>query len=66
MGACATPGRVFKGKKLAGHMGVNKVTIQNLEIVRVDAEKNLILVKGAIPGPKRSLVTIKKAVKSSK
>ncbi|WFD10387.1 50S ribosomal protein L3 [Tepidibacter hydrothermalis] len=66
MGACATPGRVFKGKKLAGHMGVDKVTIQNLEVVRVDAEKNLILVKGAIPGPKRSLVTIKKAVKSSK
>ncbi|CAH2215224.1 50S ribosomal protein L3 [Tepidibacter aestuarii] len=66
MGACATPGRVFKGKKLAGHMGVDKVTIQNLEVVRVDAEKNLILVKGAIPGAKRSLVTIKKAVKSSK
>ena len=66
MGACATPGRVFKGKKLAGHMGVDKVTIQNLEVVRVDAEKNLVLVKGAIPGPKRSLVTIKKAVKSSK
>lgn len=66
MGACATPGRVFKGKKLAGHMGVDKVTIQNLEVVRIDAEKNLVLVKGAIPGPKRSLVTIKKAVKSSK
>lgn len=66
MGACATPGRVFKGKKLAGHMGVDKVTIQNLEVVRVDAEKNLVLVKGAIPGPKRSLITIKKAVKSSK
>nr|WP_187296328.1 50S ribosomal protein L3 [Tepidibacter mesophilus] len=66
MGACATPGRVFKGKKLAGHMGVDKVTIQNLEVVRVDAEKNLILVKGAIPGAKRSLITIKKAVKSSK
>ncbi|MCT4508657.1 MAG: 50S ribosomal protein L3 [Tepidibacter sp.] len=66
MGACATPGRVFKGKKLAGHMGVDKVTIQNLEVVRIDAEKNLILVKGAIPGAKRSLVTIKKAVKSSK
>ncbi len=66
MGACATPGRVFKGKKLAGHMGSVKVTIQNLEIVRIDAEKNLILVKGAIPGPKRSLITIKKAIKSSK
>jgi large subunit ribosomal protein L3 len=66
MGACATPGRVFKGKKLAGHMGVDKVTIQNLDVVRIDAEKNLILVKGAIPGAKRSLVTIKKAVKSSK
>ncbi|SHK27119.1 50S ribosomal protein L3 [Tepidibacter formicigenes] len=66
MGACATPGRVFKGKKLAGHMGVDKVTVQNLEVVRVDAEKNLVLVKGAIPGAKGSLVTIKKSVKVSK
>ena len=65
MGACSFPGRVFKNKKLAGHMGSVKVTVQNLEVVRVDADKNLILVKGAIPGPKGSMVTIKEAVKSS-
>ena len=63
MGACSFPGRVFKNKKLAGHMGSVKVTVQNLEVVRVDADKNLILVKGAIPGPKGSMVTIKEAVK---
>ena len=66
MGACSFPGRVFKNKKLAGHMGSVKVTVQNLEVVRVDADKNLILVKGAIPGPKGSMVTKKEAVKSSK
>ena len=66
MGACSYPGRVFKNKKLAGHMGSVKVTVQNLEVVRVDADKNLILVKGAIPGPKGSMATIKEAVKSSK
>ena len=66
MGACSLPGRVFKNKKLAGHMGSVKVTVQNLEVVKVDADKNLILVKGAIPGPKGSMVTIKEAVKSSK
>ena len=66
MGACSFPGRVFKNKKLAGHMGSVKVTVQNLEVVKVDAEKNLILVKGAIPGAKGSVVTIKEAVKSSK
>lgn len=66
MGACSFPGRVFKNKKLAGHMGSVRVTVQNLEVVKVDAEKNLILVKGAIPGPKGSVVTIKEAVKSSK
>ena len=66
MGAWSFPGRVFKNKKLAGHMGSVKVTVQNLEVVRVDADKNLILVKGAIPGPKGSMVTIKEAVKSSK
>ena len=66
MGACSFPGRVFKNKKLAGHMGSVKVTVQNLEVVRVDADNNLILVKGAIPGPKGSMVTIKEAVKSSK
>lgn len=66
MGAASFPGRVFKNKKLAGHMGSVKVTVQNLEVVKVDADKNLILVKGAIPGPKGSVVTIKEAVKSSK
>lgn len=66
MGACSFPGRVFKNKKLAGHMGSVKVTVQNLEVVKVDAEKNLILVKGAIPGAKGSVVTIKEAVKYSK
>ena len=66
MGACSFPGRVFKNKKLAGHMGSVTVTVQNLEVVRVDAEKNLILVKGAIPGAKGSVVTLKEAVKSSK
>ena len=66
MGACSFPGRVFKNKKLAGHMGSVTVTVQNLEVVRVDAEKNLILVKGAIPGAKGSVVTVKEAVKASK
>ena len=66
MGACSFPGRVFKNKKLAGHMGSVKVTVQNLEVVRVDAEKNFILVKGAIPGAKGSVVTLKEAVKASK
>ncbi|HSQ33931.1 MAG TPA: 50S ribosomal protein L3 [Peptostreptococcaceae bacterium] len=66
MGAASDPGRVFKGKKLAGHMGSERVTIQNLDVVRVDAENNLILVKGAIPGAKGSLITIKQAVKASK
>ena len=66
MGACSYPGRVFKNKKLAGHMGSVKVTVQNLEVVRVDADKNFILVKGAIPGAKGSVVTIKEAVKASK
>lgn len=66
MGACSYPGRVFKNKKLAGHMGSVRVTVQNLEVVRVDAEKNFILVKGAIPGAKGSVVTIKEAVKASK
>ena len=65
MGACSYPGRVFKNKKLAGHMGSVKVTVQNLEVVRVDADKNFILVKGAIPGAKGSVVTIKEAVKAS-
>jgi large subunit ribosomal protein L3 len=62
-GPAASPGKVFKGKKMPGQMGNKKVTVQNLEVVRVDAEKNLILVKGAVPGPKKSLVTIKETVK---
>lgn len=66
MAAAADPGRVLKGKKLAGRMGNEKVTIQNLEIVRVDAEKNLLLIKGAVPGPKGGLLTIKESVKVSK
>lgn len=64
-GACSDPSKVFKGKKMPGQMGNKKVTIQNLEIVRVDAETNLILVKGAVPGPKKSLITIKETVKAS-
>ena len=63
MGAASDPSRVFKGKKLAGHMGAERVTIQNLEVVKVDVEKNLILIKGAVPGPKKGLVVIKKAIK---
>ena len=65
-GACSSPSKVFKGKKMPGHMGAKKVTTQNLEIVRVDAENNLILVKGAVPGPKKALVTIKESVKAGK
>ena len=62
-GSSSDPSRVFKGKGMPGHMGSVKVTVQNLEVVRVDADKNLILVKGAIPGPKKGLVTIKETVK---
>ena len=65
-GACSDPSKVFKGKKMAGHMGAKQITVQNLEVVRVDAENNLILVKGAVPGPKKALVTVKSAVKSGK
>ena len=65
-GACSDPSRVFKGKKMAGHMGHVQVTVQNLEVVRVDAENNLLLVKGAVPGPKKALVTVKSTVKSGK
>ena len=64
-GSATTPGRVFKGKKMPGQMGNVKVTIQNLEIVRVDVESNVILVKGAVPGPKKSLVILKESVKSN-
>lgn len=64
MGACSNPGRVMKGKKLPGHMGVVKVTVQNLEVVKVDTENNLILLKGAVPGNKGGLVTIRNSVKA--
>ncbi|WP_367568117.1 50S ribosomal protein L3 [Lacrimispora sp.] len=64
-GAASDPSKVFKGKKMPGQMGNKKVTIQNLEIVRVDSENNLLLVKGAVPGPKKSLVTIKETVKAA-
>ncbi len=62
-GACSSPSRVFKGKGMPGHMGCVKVTVQNLEVVRVDADKNLLLVKGAVPGAKKALVTIKETTK---
>ena len=65
-GSATTPGRVFKGKGMPGHMGSVRVTVQNLEVVRVDAENNLLLVKGSVPGPRKSLVTIKEAVKAAK
>lgn len=64
-GAATSPGKVFKGKKMPGHMGSVKVTVQNLEIVRVDVENNLVLVKGAVPGPKKSVVILKESVKSN-
>ena len=62
-GSATTPGRVFKGKGMPGQMGNKQITIQNLEIVKVDAENNLLLVKGSVPGPKKSLVTVKETVK---
>ena len=64
IGQCQTPGRVFKGKKMSGHMGDRNVTTQNLEVVRVDSDKGLILIKGAVPGAKNSRVIIKPAVKA--
>ncbi len=65
-GACSSPSRVFKGKKMPGHMGSKQVTVQNLQVMRVDAENNLILVKGAIPGAKKALVTLKETTKRVK
>ena len=65
-GACSSPSRVFKGKGMPGHMGSVKVTTQNLEVVRVDVQNNLLLVKGAVPGAKKCLVTIKETVKAGK
>lgn len=65
LGACSDPSRVYKGKKLAGHLGSERVTIQNLDIIKVDAENNLIAIKGAIPGPKGGLVVIRDTVKKA-
>ena len=65
-GACSDPSKVFKGKGMPGHMGHKQITVQNLEIVKVDVENNRLLVKGAVPGPKKALVTVKETVKSGK
>ena len=65
-GACSSPSKVFKGKGMPGQMGHVKVTVQNLEVVKVDAENNLLLVKGAVPGAKKCLVTVKETVKAGK
>lgn len=65
MGANSSPSRVFKGKKMAGHLGAERVTIQNLDVVKVDAENNLIAVKGAIPGPRGGIVTLTDSVKKA-
>ncbi len=65
MGACSSPSRIFKGKALPGHMGAEKVTVQNLEIVKVDVENNLIALKGAIPGPKNGIICIVDSVKKA-
>ena len=63
MGACSTPSRVWKGKKMAGHLGAERVTVQNLQVVKIDAENNLIAIKGAVPGPNGGTVTIRDSVK---
>ena len=65
LGACSDPSRVFKGKKMPGHYGVVKVTIQNLDLVKIDKERNLLLVEGSIPGPKGGLVVVRNAVKAN-
>lgn len=65
LGACSDPSRVYKGKKLAGHLGAERVTIQNLDVVKVDAENNLIAIKGAIPGPKKGIVMVVNSVKKA-
>ena len=64
LGACSSPSRVFKGKRLPGHYGVDTVTIQNLDLVKIDTERNLLLVKGSVPGPKGGVLVIKNAVKA--
>ena len=64
-GACSSPSRVFKGMKGAGHLGAERVTVQNLTVVKIDAENNLIAVKGAVPGPRGSVVTLSESVKKA-
>ena len=64
MGACSTPSRVWKGKKMAGHLGAERVTVQNLQVVKIDADNNLIAIKGAVPGPNGGTVTIRDSVKA--
>lgn len=64
MGACSSPSRIYKGKGMAGHMGAERVTVQNLEVVKIDAENNLIAIKGAVPGSKGSIVYISDSVKA--
>ena len=64
MGACSTPSRVWKGKKMAGHLGAERVTVQNLQVVKIDAENNLIAIMGAVPGPNGGTVTIRDSVKA--
>ena len=64
MGACSTPSRVFKNKKMSGHLGNERVTVQNLTVVKVDTERNLILIKGAVPGPKGGFVVVRDSVKA--
>ena len=65
MGACSTPSRIYKGKGMPGHLGAERVTVQNLQVVKVDLENNLIAVKGAIPGPKNGIVTVCNSVKKA-
>jgi large subunit ribosomal protein L3 len=64
IGMCSSPSRVFKGKRMAGHLGAEKVTVQNLRVVKVDVENNLIAIKGAVPGPNKGIVVIKDAIKA--
>ncbi|MGH2533691.1 MAG: 50S ribosomal protein L3 [Thermomicrobiales bacterium] len=66
IGSSATPGRVFKGLRMAGHMGDERVTVQNLQVLRVDMERNLLLVKGSVPGPNKGLVLVRRAIKGQK
>jgi large subunit ribosomal protein L3 len=64
IGSSATPGRVFKGLRMAGHMGVDRVTVQNLKVLRIDVDRNVILVEGSVPGPNNGIVLVRRAVKA--